>query len=124
MDEGLPIAYEALESGVPGYSSDGEQVGSVDHVVAAPEQDIFHGIVVSTSLGRRFAAGDQVAALHERGVDLAIDAAQAADLPAAEGGTVSAWRVHEPGVKPTPWQGLVDMLTGAGRHRRDWDKED
>ena len=46
MDEGLPIAYEVLERGVPVYASGGEQVGTVDHVVAAPEEDIFHGIVM------------------------------------------------------------------------------
>ena len=28
---------------------DGEQVGTVDHVVAAPEQDIFHGLVIDAT---------------------------------------------------------------------------
>ena len=47
MDEGLPIAYEVLEKGVPVLASDGEQVGTVHHVVAAPEKDIFHGLVIT-----------------------------------------------------------------------------
>jgi sporulation protein YlmC with PRC-barrel domain len=122
MDEGLPIAYEVLEEGVPVYSSDGEQVGSVDRVVAAPEEDIFHGIVIRTGGGRRFVPGDEVASLHEHGVDLRIDAAQAAQLPAPHG-SASSWRVHEPGVKPSRWKSLVDMVTGARPHRRDWDEE-
>jgi len=55
MDEGLPVAYPVLERGVPVMSSDGEQIGTVHHVVAAPEEDIFHGLVISvTAGGRRF----------------------------------------------------------------------
>ena len=55
VDEGLPIAYEVLEKGVPVLASDGEQVGTVHHVVAAPEKDIFHGLVIATpGHGRRF----------------------------------------------------------------------
>jgi len=73
MDEGLPIAYVVLERNVPVYASGGELVGTVDHVVAAREQDIFHGIVIGTGSGRRFVAADQVASLHEHGVDLRID---------------------------------------------------
>jgi sporulation protein YlmC with PRC-barrel domain len=123
MDEGLPIAYQVLEEGVPVYSSDGVQLGSVDHVVAAPDEDIFHGIVIRAEHGRRFVPADQVSSLHEHGVDLAIDAAQAAELPEPHGGAAPAWRLHEPGVKPSRWKSLVDMVTGAGPHRRDWDKE-
>ncbi|HEV2943633.1 MAG TPA: hypothetical protein VGX26_00770, partial [Solirubrobacteraceae bacterium] len=68
MDEGLPIAYEVLEKGVAVLSSDGEQVGTVHHVVAVPEKDIFHGLVISTSQhGRRFVEAASVASLHEHG---------------------------------------------------------
>ena len=97
MDEGLPIAYEVLGEGVPVYSSDGDKVATVEHVVAAPALDIFHGIVIQVGTDRRFVAADQVASLHERGVDLRIDAATARTLP-APGGAAPAWRVHEPGV--------------------------
>ena len=83
MDEGLPIAYEVLERGVLVYASDGEQVGTVDHVVAAPEEDIFHGIVFRSGRGPLFVPADDVASLHERGVDLRIDAAAVADARAA-----------------------------------------
>jgi hypothetical protein len=122
MDEGLPIAYEVLDPGVPVHSSDGQQIGSVDHVVAAPAQDIFHGIVISTSRGRRFVAADAVASLHERGVDLRIDASAVDDLPEPHG-AAPARRALEPGVKPSRWKHLVDMLTGASPTRRDWTDE-
>jgi hypothetical protein len=122
MDEGLPIAYEVLEPGVPVYASGGEQVGTVGHVVAAPEEDIFHGIVLHTDDGPRFVPADQVASLHERGVDLRIDHGAAAALPEPEGGA-PAWRVDEPGIKPSPWQRFVDLVTGKDPRARNWDDE-
>jgi hypothetical protein len=123
MDEGLPIAYEVLEKGVLVYASDGEQVGTVDHVVAAPQEDIFHGIVMRTGLGARFIAADQIASLHERGVDLRIDAAAVPSLPTPHG-AAPAWRDREPGVKPRPWQKYVDMLTGKSPTARNWTEDD
>jgi hypothetical protein len=121
-DEGLPIAYEVLETGVPVFASDGNQVGTVAHVVAAPEEDIFHGIVLEAEHGQRFVAADQVASLHERGVDLRIDQAAAAALPEPEGGA-PAWRVEEPGVKPSPWRRFLDLVEGKDPRSRGWDEE-
>jgi hypothetical protein len=123
VDEGLPIAYEVLDAGVPVYAADGELVGTVDHVVAAPEEDIFHGIVMRAQGGRRFVEAEQIASLHERGVDLLIDAAAAAALPEPHGGA-PAWRDREPGVKPSRWNHLVDMVTGADARRRSWREDD
>lgn len=123
VDEGLPIAYPVLDEDVPVYASSGEQVGTVDHVVSAPEEDIFHGIVLKAPAGVRFVSADQVASLHEHGVDLRIDAAQAAALPEPHG-AAPAWRVHEPGAKPSGWTQLVDLLRLRDPHRRDWTEED
>ena len=123
MDEGLPIAYEVLEPGVPVYASGGEQVGTVAHVVAAPVEDIFHGIVLDSDVGQRFVPADQVASLHERGVDLRIDGDAVAALAAPEHGA-PAWQVHEPGVKPSRWQRFVDLVEGKDPRRRGWDEED
>ena len=115
MDEGLPIAYLVLEEDVPVYAVGGEPVGTVDHVVAARDKDIFHGIVIHAGGGRRFVAADQVTSLHERGVDLSIDAAEAAELPEPHG-AAPVWHDAEPGAKPSAWTHLVDRLTGrAGR---------
>jgi hypothetical protein len=87
VDEGLPIAYRVLERGVPVLSSDGDEVGTVDHVVAAMDQDIFHGVVIASGrLGQRFVPAEDVASLHERGVDLRISSAEVAELPVPGGG--------------------------------------
>jgi Uncharacterized protein conserved in bacteria (DUF2171) len=122
VDEGLPIAYQVLEEDVPVFASDGEQVGKVDHVVAAVAEDIFHGIVIRGPEGSRFVPAEQVASLHERGVDLRIDATATLALREPHG-AAPAWRVHEPGVKPSHWTHLVDRMTGGRAHRHDWSEE-
>lgn len=120
VDEGLPIAYQVLEENVPVFASGGEQIGTVGHVVSAPAQDIFHGIVIRVPAGERFVAAEQVASLREHGVDLSIDAEAAAALPAPHG-AAPAWRVHEPGVQPSRWSHLADRMWPG--HRHDWTAE-
>jgi hypothetical protein len=115
VDEGLPIAYQVLDKDVPVYAVGGEQVGTVDHVVAAPELDIFHGIVINVDGGRRFVAAEEVATLHERGVDLNITETEAAALPEPHG-AAPVWHDSEPGIKPSAWRHFVDRLGGhSGR---------
>jgi hypothetical protein len=81
-DLGAPISYLALEEGTAVFAIDGDEVGSVAHVLADEEEDIFDGIVISHGLGRHtFADAEQVAAIHERGVTLTITAAEAEALP-------------------------------------------
>ncbi|MGA9875575.1 MAG: hypothetical protein WBQ21_07190 [Solirubrobacteraceae bacterium] len=84
-DSGLPIAYEALEPGTPVYSSDGQQIGEVTHVLSVPEEDVFDGIVLDEREGpggHRFADANDIGAIHERAVTLKLDAAACHDLPA------------------------------------------
>jgi Uncharacterized protein conserved in bacteria (DUF2171) len=122
MDEGLPIAYLVLEKDVPVYAAGGEQVGTVDHVVAAPELDIFHGIVIRVGKDQRFVAAEQVDSLHEHGVDLSLSAADAAALPEPHG-AAPVWHDSEPGVKPHGWRHLVNRVGGhAGSD--GWTKQD
>jgi len=83
-DLGAPISYLALDKGVPVYSSDGKELGKVEYVLAAPEEDIFDGFVIDTSVlpgGHRFVDAPEVAEVHERGVLLKLDAAAAERLP-------------------------------------------
>jgi sporulation protein YlmC with PRC-barrel domain len=118
MDEGLPIAYEVLDKGVPVISSDGQQVGTVHHVVAAPEQDIFHGLVISVpGGGRRFVEAADVEQLHERGVDLRIDAAAAEGLSEPGGG---APVYDEDPSAINKWSHWTHRLTG----RMDWHRRE
>jgi hypothetical protein len=115
VDEGQLISYEVLEKDVPVYAAGGGLVGKVDHVVAAPELDIFHGIVMRADEGRRFVPAEKVASIHEHGVDLRIDEAAAAALPEPHGGA-PVWHDNEPGIKPHGWKHLVDRIGGhAGR---------
>jgi hypothetical protein len=123
VDEGLPIAYPVLEQGVPVYSSDREEVGQVDHVVAAPAEDIFHGIVMRTASEQKFIAADQIESLHEHGVDLRIAATEVADLPAPHG-AAPARHVREPGIKPSRWKEILDVISGASPRRREWKDEE
>ena len=83
-DLGAPISYLALSKGVPVYSSDGRMLGKVEHVLAEPEEDIFDGFVIDTSVlpgGHRFVDAPEVAEIHERGAVLKLDAAAAEQLP-------------------------------------------
>lgn len=125
MDEGPPTAYQVLEEGVTVYASDGSEVGTVDHVVAAPAEDIFHGLVMKTGTGRRFVAADQIASLHERGVDLRIGADAAAGLPDPHG-AAPALEIKDPTAKAerTRWKEILDMLRLKGYLSADWKDEE
>ena len=84
QDLGAPSSYLTIEKGLPVYSSDERPVGKVEHVLAAPDLDVFDGIVLDTSVlpgGHRFPDAVQVAEIYEHGVVLTLDAAAAAGLP-------------------------------------------
>ena len=83
-DLGAPASYLTLAEGLPVYSSDGEELGRVEHVLADPDVDIFDGIVLDTTVlpgGKRFADATQVAEIYERGVVLTLETAGAERLP-------------------------------------------
>ncbi len=86
-DLGTPGSYISLERRTPVFSSDGEEVGRVEEVLADAGADVFDGLVVATgALGRerRFVEAAQVEEIFERGVVLKLDAAQARGLPHRE----------------------------------------
>lgn len=113
-DLGAPGSFLTLHKGVTVYSSDGEELGRVEHVLSAPDLDIFDGIVLDTSVlpgGHRFADASQVARIYERGVALTIDATAAERLP-------------QPGASPASLEVGPDELVEDERHdklRRAWD---
>lgn len=93
-DLGEPTSYLAVSKGVPVYSSDGQRLGRVVRVLAAPKLDMFDGIVFDTTAGpggHRFVDAPEVDAIYERGVVLKIDASEAASLsaPGANPGALS-----------------------------------
>ena len=114
-DLGDPTSYLILPEGVPVFTSDGEQIGAVEHVLAIPDDDIFDGLVIDTRLGpggHRFVDAPEVAALYERGVVLSIDAAAAERLPEPSGNPA----VMEAGPGDVPKSALEEKLTRA------WDR--
>jgi hypothetical protein len=114
-DLGAPTSYLSLEKGARVYSSDGEELGRVEYVLADRDDDIFDGIVLDTSVlpgGHRFADAPEVDQIFERGVVLKIDAAAAASLP-------------EPSANPGSLEvGPDDLPSGSPMQqklRRAWD---
>lgn len=81
MDEGPPSSYLLLARDTPVFGSDGCVVGRVSEILCDRHADIFDGLVLSTSFGQRLLGADEVTAIHERGVDIAITSAQVARLP-------------------------------------------
>jgi hypothetical protein len=79
-DYGDPISYLVLQPGTPVYTSDGQLVGSVKRVLAAPEQDIYDGLILHTDAGDRFVDAPHASELHENGVVLDLTADQAHEL--------------------------------------------
>jgi hypothetical protein len=116
MDEGAPIAYQLLDSGVPVLASDGERVGTVASVLDAPEKDVFHGLLIETrEHGIRFVEAASIESIHEHGVDLRIDSAAAAQLPGPEH---RAPVYDELPSKQQSWRHWVHLITGRG----DWNR--
>jgi hypothetical protein len=87
MDLGAPVSYLVVEPGAAVYSADGERVGTLQHVLADEENDIFDGIVIDTELdpgGLRFADAPDVAECRENGIVLNLSATQVGNLPKPE----------------------------------------
>ena len=83
-DLGPPVSYAVLEPGTPVYSSEGEHVGKVTHVLADISEDVFDGVVFDEHEGpggNRFVDADQIADIHERGLRLKLDTRACHELP-------------------------------------------
>jgi uncharacterized protein len=83
-DLGDPVSYLELDDGVPVYSADGEEIGTIEHVLADEDSDIFDGIVLDARLGpggHRFADATQIEGLYTGGAVLALSAAETERLP-------------------------------------------
>jgi PRC-barrel domain len=83
-DLGHAVSYLVAKRGIPVFSSDGEKVGRVVRVLAAPEANMFDGIIFETGWGpggRRFVDAPEVGGIYERGVALTIATAEVESLP-------------------------------------------
>lgn len=110
-DLGAPISYLVLEKGADVYDSAGTHVGTVHHVLADPDVDIFDGLIVDASGlpgGLRFADAEQVDELYERGVQL----------------KVAGEELHEPTASAAAMEATPDDVAHGEftrRLRRAWD---
>jgi hypothetical protein len=116
-DLGEPTSYLAVPKGAPVYSSDGERLGRVVRVLSAPHLDMFDGIIFDTTAGpggHRFVDAPEVGALHEGGVVLKIDAAEAEKLeaPGANPGALSVNPADLAGGRPGFLRRAWSSLTG------------
>jgi hypothetical protein len=112
-DPGPPTSYLALAEGTRVVGADGQQVGTVRHVLAATDKDVFDGLVLDTPDGTRFADARFVGDLYENEARLTIDSGAAAALP-------------EPSENPATVDVQLDDVAGSGsdlgdKLRRAWD---
>jgi hypothetical protein len=111
MDLGNPASYLVVPGGAAVLSSDGREIGSVEHVLADVDADVFDGVIVDTPAGHRFADADQVDSIYERAVVLRLTEAEAERLP-------------RPSENPAAMGADPDDVTSGGLHdklRRAWD---
>lgn len=109
MSAGEPASYLTLAEGTAVLSADGHRIGTVRHVLADEEKDIFDGLVLETEAGSRFADASHVADLRADAVTLSLSAAEAASLP-------------EPSANPPALDPGDDVDSGLQhRLRRAWD---
>jgi hypothetical protein len=81
-EDRAPMSYLTLEAGTPVRTRDGSEIGTVAHVLADADADIFDGIVVDArGGGHRFVDAPQVAEITSGAVVLGLDAAEAERLP-------------------------------------------
>ncbi|GGQ77762.1 PRC-barrel domain-containing protein [Couchioplanes azureus] len=78
-DLGAPQSFLVLADGTPVFDRAGDRVGKVAHVLADEREDIFHGLVLETPGGHRYAAADQVDGIYEHGVIVAVSADRLAE---------------------------------------------
>ena len=89
IDDGHAVSYTALEPGIPVFSSDEQEVGTLREVLDNEREHIFDGIVIQTGHGDlRFVDAPEVARTAERAVTLKIDSSEAERLPPPEKGSV------------------------------------
>src|SRR5438046_2044061 len=112
-DLGAPASYLVLPEGSPVYATGGEELGTVKHVLADPDIDVFDGIVIDAASGdHRFVDASQVDECYERGVVLELDAAAAESLPKPSANPAE--------IAAGPDETVPDRL--HDKLRRAWDK--
>jgi hypothetical protein len=105
-DLGEPQSYLVLKDGTPVYDRSGSTVGTVAHVLADDAQYVFHGLIVKTGDGHRFAGGDQVDGIYANGVIVAKPADQLPE-PSEDAAARTAGDAHAATGLRRAWDWLI-----------------
>lgn len=85
MTDDVAISYQAAPAGIPVLTATGREIGTLEHVLQIPEEDLFDGLVVTTKDGLRFVDADQVQLITATYIRSTLDTDAAAHLPAPDG---------------------------------------
>ncbi|HEY2279673.1 MAG TPA: hypothetical protein VGI00_15045 [Streptosporangiaceae bacterium] len=85
MTDDQPISYLAAPVGIPVVTTTGAEIGTLEHVLQIPEEDLFDGLVVATKDGLRFVDADQVQLITTAYIRSTLDDDAASHLPAPDG---------------------------------------
>ena len=88
MDTEPAVSYLAAVPGTPVLTSTGKEIGTLEHVLQVPEEDLFDGLVIATDWGLRFVDANQVELITVRHVRSRLDDTEAARLPPPQGTVV------------------------------------
>jgi uncharacterized protein YrrD len=70
-----PVSWFLIGRGWPVYGSDGDQVGRVEEVLGAQEEDIFNGLIVATGFfATRYVPAERIGGIEEGRIELDITA--------------------------------------------------
>ena len=88
MDTEPAVSHRAAVPGTPVLTRTGKEIGTLEHVLEVPEEDLFDGLVVATEWGLRFVDASEVELITVRHVRSRLDDEQAARLPPPQGTVV------------------------------------
>src|SRR3954454_9393115 len=84
-DDAQPVSYEGVPRGVPLLSSTGQPFETLDKVLEIPSEDLFDGVIVRTTQGRRFVDRDQISEITTEYIKCDLDDEAASRLPEPSG---------------------------------------
>jgi len=78
----VPVSWFLIRPGWEVHANDGRQVGRVEEVLGAQEQDIFNGLVVATGFfSARYVPAERVRGISEGRIDLDLSPDEVDALP-------------------------------------------
>ena len=88
MDTEPAVSHRAAVPGTPVLTRTGTEIGTLEHVLEVPREDLFDGLVVATEWGLRFIDAGEVELITVRHVRSRLDDEQAARLSPPQGTVV------------------------------------